>query len=62
MLNALLDKYADSGLADLEDVDVLKVDPLKQYGTQVYIINKIFGGIQKFNAAIRELEDALYAA
>ena len=62
VLNALLDKYADSGLADLEDVDVLKVDPLKQYGTQVYIINKIFGGIHKFNSAIRELEDALYAA
>lgn len=62
VLNALLDKYADSGLADLEDVDVLKVDPLKQYGTQVYIINEIFGGIQKFNSVIRELEDALYAA
>lgn len=62
ILDALLTKYADSGLADLENVDVLKVDPIKQYGTQVYIINSIFGGIAKYHEAIRELESALYAA
>lgn len=45
ILDALLTKYADSGLSDLENVDVLKVDPIKQYGTQVYIVNTIFGGI-----------------
>ena len=62
ILDALLTKYADSGLSDLENVDVLKVDPIKQYGTQVYIVNTIFGGIAKFREAIRELETAIYAA
>ena len=62
ILDALLTKYADSGLTDLENVDVLKVDPLKQYGTQVYIINTIFGGIAKYREAIKELESAIYAA
>lgn len=62
ILDALLTKYADSGLTDLENVDVLKVDPIKQYGTQVYIVNTIFGGIAKYREAIRELEAALYAA
>ena len=62
ILEALLTKYADSGLDDLENVDVLKVDPIKQYGTQVYIINTIFGGIQKYHEAIKELEAAIYAA
>lgn len=62
ILDALLTKYADSGLTDLENVDVLKVDPIKQYGTQVYIVNTIFGGIAKFREAIKELEAALYAA
>ena len=62
ILDALLTKYADSGLSDLENVDVLKVDPIKQYGTQVYIVNTIFGGIAKFREAIRELEEAIYAA
>ena len=62
ILDALLTKYSDSGLADLENVDVLKVDPIKQYGTQVYIVNTIFGGIAKFREAIKELEAAIYAA
>lgn len=62
ILDALLTKYADSGLADLENVDVLKVDPIKQYGTQIYIVNTIFGGIAKFREAIKELEAAIYAA
>ena len=62
ILDALLNKYADTGLSDLENVDVLKVDPIKQYGTQVYIVNTIFGGIAKFREAIRELEAAIYAA
>ncbi len=62
ILDALLTKYADSGLTDLENVDVLKVVPLKKYGTQVYIINTIFGGIAKYREAIKELESAIYAA
>ena len=62
ILDALLTKYADIGLDDLENVDVLKVDPIKQYGTQVYIINSIFGGIEKYREAIKELETAIYAA
>ena len=62
ILDALLTKYADSGLTDLENVNVLKVDPIKQYGTQVYIVNMIFGGIAKFREAIKELEAAIYAA
>lgn len=62
ILDALLTKYADSGLSDLENVDVLKVDPIKRYGTQVYIVNNIFGGIAKFREAIRELEAEIYAA
>lgn len=62
ILDALLTKYADSGLDDLEDVDVLKVDPIKDHGTQVYIVNTIFGGIAKYREAIKDLEAAIYAA
>lgn len=62
VLEALLTKYAESGLADLENVDVLKVDPIRSFGTQVYIVNKIFGGIEKFRQAIKDLEAVIYAA
>ena len=60
ILDLLLTKYADSGLEDLENVDALKLDPIKEYGTQIYIINKIFGGIDKFKNAIRDLEKQIY--
>ena len=60
ILDALLSKYADAGLSNLEDVDVLKVDPIKKFGTQVYIVNTIFGGIDRFRDAIRDLTNAIY--
>ncbi len=49
-------------LMTLKTLTFLKVDPIKQYGTQVYIVNTIFGGIAKFRDAIKELEAAIYAA
>ncbi len=59
VLEALLDKYADSGLRSLESLEILKVEPLSGYGTPVEII-KLFGGKPSYLAAISELENALY--
>jgi type I restriction enzyme, R subunit len=59
VLNALLDKYADSGIRSVESLEILKVDPLTTFGTPVEII-KAFGGKAKYLAAIHELEFALY--
>jgi type I restriction enzyme R subunit len=59
VLEALLDKYADAGIASVESLDILKVDPLRSLGTPVEII-KLFGGRPAYLAAIRELETALY--
>ena len=62
MLSALLDKYADEGVGTLENAKVLRLDPFKSIGTPVEIINNVFGGKDKFDAAIHELEEELYAA
>jgi type I restriction enzyme R subunit len=59
VLNALLEKYADSGLRSVESLDILKVDPLTRFGTPVEIIN-LFGGKQNYLTAIHELETELY--
>ena len=59
VLTALLDKYADSGIASVESLEILKVDPLTTFGTPVEIVN-LFGGRAAYLAAIRELETALY--
>jgi type I restriction enzyme R subunit len=60
VLTALLDKYADEGIATLESAKVLRLDPFKTMGTPVEIINTIFGGKDKFDTAIQELEQELY--
>jgi type I restriction enzyme R subunit len=59
VLDALLQKYADSGISSVESLEILKVDPLSTHGTPVEIV-KLFGGKDGYLAAIRELEAALY--
>lgn len=60
VLTALLDKYADEGISSLESAKVLRLEPFKNMGTPVEIINNIFGGKDKFDAAIQELEQQLF--
>jgi type I restriction enzyme R subunit len=59
VLDALLQKYSDSGLKSVESLEILKVDPLTRFGTPVEIVS-LFGGKPAYQAAIRELEMALY--
>ena len=59
VLNALLDKYADGGLKSVESLEILKVDPLTKFGTPVEIVS-LFGGKERYLAAIHELETQLY--
>lgn len=61
VLEALLDKYADEGLEKIEDVKILKVDPLAQLGTMMEIVQE-FGGKPQYLEAVRELERALYSS
>lgn len=61
VLEALLDKYADEGLANLESMEVLKVPDVARFGTPVEIL-KCFGNKKKFMEAIAELENQLYVA
>jgi type I restriction enzyme, R subunit len=61
VLQALLQKYADSGLRSVESLDILKVDPLTSFGTPVEIV-KLFGGKENYLVAIRQLESELYQA
>jgi type I restriction enzyme R subunit len=59
VLDALLQKYADSGITSVESLEILKVDPLTTHGTPMEIVN-LFGGRDAYLTAIRELETALY--
>lgn len=61
VLEALLDKYADEGIENIEDIKVLKVNPFDQFGTPTEII-KLFGGKPQYLQALTQLEQALYQA
>lgn len=60
VLEALLDKYADRGVVSIENPKVLQLDPFGSIGTPVEIINRIFGGREKYEQALQELERELY--
>lgn len=59
VVEALLDKYADTGIDSVEDIEVLKVDPFRQYGAPLEIVNW-FGGADKYREAVSELEKEIY--
>lgn len=60
VLVALLDKYADNGVQDIESPNVLEMPPFNQFGTKTQIRRGIFGGVDKYQQAIKELEAELY--
>lgn len=60
VLEALLDKYADEDVTSIESAKVLSLRPINEMGTPVEIINDFFGGRDKYEAALKELEDELF--
>jgi type I restriction enzyme R subunit len=61
VLEALLDKYADEGVDDIEDIKVLQVQPLTKLGTAMEIVKR-FGDRGAYLAAVHGLEAELYKA
>ena len=60
VLEALLDKYADGGISQLEGRTVLRLDPFRQMGSPANIA-KFFGGNQQYISAVKELEQLIYS-
>jgi type I restriction enzyme R subunit len=59
VLDALLAKYQDEGILNLDDTNVLRIAPFSAMGSVVQLI-KAFGGKDGFEQAVHELQDALY--
>lgn len=59
VLDALLDKYADDGMLNLDDAKVLKIPPLDSLGTAVELV-RAFGGKRSFERAVLDLQSELY--
>lgn len=60
VLEALLEKYTVSGISQLEDPVILKLEPFRQMGTPAHIA-KLFGGREQYYSAVKELENFIYS-
>lgn len=60
VLEILLEKYADTGIENIEDIKILTLDPFKNMGTASELVSA-FGGKPAYMAALYELERNLYA-
>lgn len=61
VLEALLDKYANKGILEFENEDILDTPPFNTIGKPQKIV-KLFGGWEKFEKALKDLENELYVA
>ncbi|MFR8003240.1 MAG: EcoAI/FtnUII family type I restriction enzme subunit R [Hydrogeniiclostridium sp.] len=59
VLEALLDKYMNSGVYEIEKTEILQLDPFKKYGKPSKIAT-YFGGKAGYLKAVQELEQAIY--
>jgi len=59
VLEALLSKYADEGIENIETIQVLKLPTFKEFGSPLQIVN-YFGGKKQYLEAVTELENELY--
>ena len=55
VINALLEKYAETDIQNIETIDILKLEPVNKLGNPMYIINNIFKGRKNFENIIKEL-------
>lgn len=61
VLGHLLDKYAEHGISQLDDLGVLQVPPLSTLGSPAEIASR-FGSIEDLHRAVATLGELLYAA
>lgn len=60
VLEALLDKYMNTGIYEIEKTEILKLDPFLKLGKPAKIAG-YFGGKAGYLQAVKELEEAIYA-
>lgn len=59
VIEALLDKYANDGISEIEKTEVLRLDPFRKLGNPARIA-KLFGGREGYKQTIKALEDEIY--
>ena len=61
VLDYLLDKYTEHGVAQLTDLHILEMPDVPVWGTVIEIAD-LFGGVDRLKDATRHLQNLIYAA
>ena len=61
VLDALLEKYQDGGISELENLQILRNAPFSNFGSPASIV-KLFGGKNNYLQTISELKKLIYEA
>ena len=61
VLEALLDKYMNTGIYEIEKAEILRLDPFLKMGKPAKIAS-YFGGKEGYMKAVKELEEAIYTS
>lgn len=61
VIDALLQKYSDTGITAIDDIGDLEVSPFTKFGTPVEIVNGIFGGRTEYIKVIKQIEMSIYS-
>jgi type I restriction enzyme, R subunit len=61
VLETLLEKYKNDGISDVEDINVLNLPEFEKFGGPVKIIFTLFGGKDKYQKTIKQMEEKIYS-
>lgn len=60
VVEGLMEKFAESGITNIENNDILQVNPFAEIAKRPRIINGVFQGKEDYDNTVRELTNELY--
>lgn len=60
VVEGLMEKYGEVGITNIENPQILSLNPFSQIGKRARIMKGVFNGPDEYNKAVRELENELY--
>lgn len=60
VIDALLEKYCEETIDDVDDVGVLRLNPFTEIGTPKHIIKDIFGGRDNYLAVMSQIKSQMF--
>lgn len=60
VIEGLMEKYGEVGVTNIENSQILNLNPFSEIGKRARIMKGVFKGTDEYNEAVRDLENELY--